>query len=46
MKSSYIVDWCDSCQIQYPLDYEKYKSIILTGNSQCYHQYIKNKNKK
>ena len=43
---SYVVDWCENCQTKYSVNYETYKTIILTGNSQCYHQYIKNKNKK
>ena len=39
----YKIDWCADCQKKYSVDYEAYKTKILTGNSQCYHQFIKKK---
>ena len=41
---TYVVDWCENCKKQYSLDYENYKTKVLTGDNICYHQFIKKKN--
>ena len=40
---TYVVDWCENCQTKYSVDYEAYKTKVLTGDNICYHQFIKKK---
>ena len=39
----YKIDWCADCQKKYSIDYETYKTKVLTGDNICYHQFIKKK---